>query len=294
MLVASWQRSATIHRRDPAEAAPPRRLSDLELRQVRQRMEPVIAASGDILDHLHRAVGGNGCCVLLSDAQGVPVDRRGFPGDDDTFRHWGLWLGNDWSEAAEGTNGIGTAIAEKRSVIIHADQHFHSRNTGLSCMSAPIFGPDGGLMAVLDVSSCRADLTAELIPILSLTVSWAAKRIEVGCFRNAFPAARLMAGPGQPEDVMLAINRDELVVGATRAARHAYNITDTRIAQGLPAALLFEPEWDGGSALSRAEQQTVKRALAEARGNASAAARKLGVSRATLYRMLKRANSSAP
>ncbi len=75
--------------------------------------------------------------------------------DDETFRQWGLWTGTVWSEESEGTNGIGTCLVERRTLTIHRDQHFHSRNTLLSCTTAPVYDHEGNLAAALDVSSCR-------------------------------------------------------------------------------------------------------------------------------------------
>ena len=123
-LVASWRRSSALHRLDPAACKPPQRVSETELDQARQRIEPLIHAAQASLDRLYQAVGGVGCCVLLADHEGVPVDRRGAVADDPTFRDWGLWTGTVWSEAAQGTNGIGTCIVEQRTVSIHRDQHF--------------------------------------------------------------------------------------------------------------------------------------------------------------------------
>ncbi|RAI32660.1 GAF domain-containing protein, partial [Rhodoplanes roseus] len=88
------------------------------------------------LDQLFSAVGAAGCCVLLADSDGVPVERRGEAGDDATFEDWGLWPGALWSEATEGTNGIGTCVIERRPVTVHRDQHFFARNGALGCMAA--------------------------------------------------------------------------------------------------------------------------------------------------------------
>src|SRR5688572_13644346 len=158
-LVASWQRSSNLHRLEPADRRPPQRLTDAEFRRARQRIEPLVEAAQPSLDRLYLAVGGVGCCVLLADRDGVPVERRGAGGDDRTFREWGLWTGTIWSEDSEGTNGIGTCLVEQRALTIHRDQHFFSRNTLLSCTTAPIYDHEGNLAAALDVSSCRADLT---------------------------------------------------------------------------------------------------------------------------------------
>jgi hypothetical protein len=107
-LIASWRRSSSLYGLDPAERKPPDRLTDTELCRVRQEIEPLIQVAQSSLDRLFLAVGGAGCCVLLADRNGIPVERRGAPGDDATFLSWGLWPGTSWSEESEGTNGIGT------------------------------------------------------------------------------------------------------------------------------------------------------------------------------------------
>ena len=83
------------------------------------------------------------------------------------------------------------------------------------------------------------------------------------------------------------MDRDDLVIGATRAARLALSITDERIAGQLAASeVLGAGSVESG--LTEAERGAVRRALALNGGNVSAAARALGVSRATLHRKLRR------
>ncbi|MFD9898737.1 helix-turn-helix domain-containing protein [Mesorhizobium sp. NPDC059025] len=293
-LVASWQRSASLHRLDPAEHKPPLRLTSAELRMAHQRIEPLIRTAQASLDRLYLAVGGVGCCVLLADTNGIPVDRRGASGDDRTFETWGLWTGTVWSEDAEGTNGIGTCIVEQRTLTIHADQHFLDRNTGLSCTTAPIFDHEGNLAAALDVSSCRADLTEGFAGLISMAVADAARRIEADHFRQMFPEARILLAPAQDKHAggLLAIDRDDLVIGATRAARMSLGLTSDQLAKPLPAGDLLGKRELGGGELREAERAVLQRALARSDGNVAAAARLLGVSRATLHRKLNRLEMS--
>lgn len=291
-IAASWRRSMTIHGLAPEDHGRARTVTAERLREARQAMEPLTLAAQPVLDRLFLAVGDTGCCVLLTDADGIAVDRRGAPVDDDTFHLWGLWPGADWSEAAEGTNGIGTALAEHRPVTIHRDQHFHTRNTGLSCTTHPIHDHLGRLAGALDVSSARADATAMMLGLISNAVGDAARAIETQAFRQAFADARIVlagngAGDGPDRSAaLLAVDRDDLVIGATRAARQALKITDARIAAQLPAADLLGRAAEAD--LLAAERGAIRRALARSGGNVSAAARALGVSRATLHRKLNR------
>lgn len=291
-LVASWRRSAALHRLDPSERQPPRRLTKGELKLARQRIEPLIHAAEASLDRLYLAVGGVGCCVLLADRDGVPVERRGAVGDDRTFDEWGLWTGSVWSEESEGTNGIGTCLVEGRMLTIHRDQHFFSRNTAMSCTTAPIHDHEGNLAAALDVSSCRADLTEGFVHLISVAVGDAARRIEAEYFRLAFPHARVVLAPTPDNSpaALLAVDGDDLVIGATRSARLALGLSAESFANPLPASDVLGGVRGGvrGEGFDGAERAVVARALARAQGNVSAAAEALGVSRATLHRKLAR------
>jgi transcriptional regulator of acetoin/glycerol metabolism len=289
-LVASWTRSAALHHLDPAERRPPSRLTGRELDLARRRIEPLVRASQASLDRLYLAVGGIGCGVLLADRDGVPVERRGAVADDDTFRDWGLWTGTVWSEESEGTNGIGTCLVEGRALTIHRDQHFHAKNTLLSCTTAPIYDHEGNLAAALDVSSCRADLTEGFVRLIAIALNEAVRRIEAENFRLAYPHARIIMAPtpDQSPGALLAVDREDLVVGATRSARMALNLTPELLAGPLPAADLLGSETSFATDLRAAERAVLERALLRSGGNVTAAARTLGISRATLHRKLGR------
>lgn len=290
-LVASWRRSSGTHHLDPAGHHPTRRLTESELKRARQSVEPLLLVARATLDRLFLAVGGAGCCVLLADRNGVPIDRRGVAADDRTFESWGLWQGSVWSEDSEGTNGIGTCIVEQRPLTIHRDEHFFARNTLLSCTTAPIFDHEGNLAAALDVSSCRADLIEGFVGLVSVAVSDAARRIEADHFRMSFPNARIMLAPipGSQSSVLLAVDADDIIVGASRSARQKLGITQALIDRGTPVGtFVSEATSDTRDALVNAERGVLQRALAQANGNVSVTAKALGVSRATLHRKLKR------
>ncbi len=269
----------------------PETVSAAELSARREAMGGLIAVAQPVLDRLFQSVGDAGCCLLLTDRNGVGIERRGAAADDATFREWRLWPGGVWSEAREGTNGIGTSLAENRPLIIHRDQHFHSRNTRLTCIDAPIYDHLGQLAGALDISSARDDMNPGMAGLIAAALAEAVRTIETQNFNRAFPEARIvLAAGGEKAGVsLLAVDRHDLVVGATRQARLNFAITDDRIAAQLPASdvLAARAAADDGD-LADAERGALRRALARADGNISAAARSLGISRATLHRKLNR------
>ncbi len=294
-LIASWRRSAALHHLDPSAESAPKRLTEAELGRARERLGRLRSVAQATLDRLYLAVGGVGCCVLLADSDGVPLDRRGAPADDKTFDAWGLWTGAVWSEDSEGTNGIGTCLVEQRPLTVHRDQHFFAKNTLLSCTTAPIHDHLGNLAAALDVSSCRADLTEDFMSLIALSVGDAARRIEAENFRAAYPGARILLADAEERGghAWLAVDADDLVVGANHAARQAFGLFAAALSRPLPVAELLGhlPQAD---LLSTAERAAVQRALAAAGGNISRAAALLNVSRATLHRKLNRLGLRRP
>ncbi len=294
-LVASWSRSMRLYGLDPDQGALPNVLTDAELRQARERLGSLIATAQTTLDRLYSAVGSAGCCILLADKDGVPVDRRGCVADDATFCKIGLWTGAVWSEEREGTNGIGTALAEQRALTIHRDQHFRSRNTALSCTVAPVFDHEGRLIAAIDVSSARSDLTEDFVKLISMAVVDAARRLEAENFRLSFPTARIVvasggrfdAGHERHANALLAVDEDDLVIGASRSARHLLDLNDDAFRRPLPASDLLGQHRSARHDYETAERGVIQRTLAQTDGNVSAAAAILGISRATLHRKLK-------
>lgn len=291
-VAASWSRCVNLYNLQPEEARKPYQVDETVYREARERMERLIGSSAEEVDRLYQTIGRSGCCIVLADTDGIVVDRRGAAGDDVEFRALGLWQQNVWSEASVGTNGIGTALADERSVVIHRDQHFMSANIGLSCVTAPIRDHLGQVAAALDVSTCRNDVSEMTLAILSQAVRDAAMRVESNLFRQAFNGARIVVVPqANSMSALIAVDSDDLILGATRAARQALKLDDGTIAQGVPAAdVLRETRGSVISDLEDAERAALRRALSRAQGNVSLAAQTLGISRATLHRKIKRLN----
>jgi transcriptional regulator of acetoin/glycerol metabolism len=288
-LAASWRRSGHLHALDPANRGPSRRLTQGEVAAAQERLGRLLRLAQSTLDRLFLSVGEVGCSVLLADGGGLVVDRRGVVADDATFDAWGLWTGAVWSEKFEGTNGIGTCIFEKRPVTIDRDQHFFTRNSRLFCTTAPIFDEHGELAAALDVSSCRADLTEGFAHLIATAVADAARVIEAENFRRAFPGSRILLTPQSERAInsLLAVDRDDLVVGATRAARRALGLGPAALARPVPAADLIGETRAASDDIALAERAALHRALVRSNGNVSKAAKDLDISRATLHRKLK-------
>ncbi|MET1026253.1 MAG: sigma-54-dependent Fis family transcriptional regulator, partial [Dongiaceae bacterium] len=75
------------------------------------------------------------------------------------------------------TNGVGTCLQEHRPLSVVMGDHFSTRNTTLTCTVTPLFGSEGELIGILDVSTARpADYDSQ--KIMQEIVGAATRRIE--------------------------------------------------------------------------------------------------------------------
>jgi len=183
---ASWERSLTHHGIDPSKPAPVQVLTVTELREHTQPIEQFLRIAKAGTRHLHRQVGNLGYSTLLCNASGVTVHCLGDERFDRQWKEAGLFLGAVWSERQEGTCGVGTALVEQIPLTIHKDEHFRVKNTNLTCSCAPIMGPSGKLMGLIDVSSLHSpDPKSSQSIALELAIR-AARMIESAYFFSQF------------------------------------------------------------------------------------------------------------
>ena len=235
----SWQRCASELLVKPDSQAAPNIVSDSELRKVREPLAKAIAYAREEIDRLYAIVRQEGYVVLLCNADGIAIYHRGDEAHADQFKYWGIWVGGVWSEKIEGTNGIGTCITEQRPILVHRDQHFRTRHTGLTCAGAPIFDPSGRLVLVLDASSMTADKSHTLaLAATKVAARGVEERLFRDCFRNMWIIAALLLDDSD-EALLLAVDSDQRIVGADRLARSTFALDD-RLNTGLPLHTIFD------------------------------------------------------
>src|SRR5215510_13964606 len=232
---ASWQRSAQRYRIAQGSPQAPCILTAQELSVSRAPVDELVGIAAEENDRLFAAVGKVGYALLFTASDGVVVDVRGEPGRIQQFKYWGIWQGGIWAENVEGTNGIGTCIAEKAPITVHCSHHFRARHATLSCCGVPVFDPNQNLVAVLDVSSCEPQLSEHSHALAFALTIEAARSIEERLFRHLHRRAWILSAiaPRRPQPLLLAVEADERVVGADRHASAALNIDDRQLAAGL-------------------------------------------------------------
>ncbi|MBW4052075.1 MAG: sigma-54-dependent Fis family transcriptional regulator [Proteobacteria bacterium] len=182
----SWLRCLTQYNLDPQSQREPYVLPrDERLARKERNLELVSFADAEMA-HLYHQLAGSGYSIILTDRDGVLLDYYG----DLSFRNaafrTGLVLGAVWSEEHGGTNGMGTCLCERAPLIIHRDQHFFSRNTGLTCCAAPIFDHTGDLVAVLDASGESDRAQQHTLVLVNMSAQMIENRLFLHRFKDEF------------------------------------------------------------------------------------------------------------
>jgi serine phosphatase RsbU (regulator of sigma subunit)/anti-sigma regulatory factor (Ser/Thr protein kinase) len=154
-----------------------------------------LRAADPVLRDLTASLAQVGMTIALCDAQGRMIQRLG--GDRrlrDRLDEVRFAPGFDASERVAGTNGVGTALAERGPVLVVGREHFADCLQPFACAGAPVRDPlSGRIEAILDLTCLRDDSD----PAMLRLVREAARTIE----------ARLLEQSTQRERALLAAYR---------------------------------------------------------------------------------------
>ncbi|ACB33126.1 GAF modulated sigma54 specific transcriptional regulator, Fis family [Leptothrix cholodnii SP-6] len=190
-LLASWMRSVTEHGLEPDRIQEPDVLTHAELLERRAPIEEMSAFSSPEIDRLYQHLSDHAQVVMLSDAQGVVIHFRSNSTVVDTCSALRVLPGSIWSEDKQGTTGVGLCLREQKPLSIVMAEHFATKLAGLSCTVAPIFGAEGRLVGVLNVTAMRSTDHA-LQGVVREMVANSARRIENVFFDRRHARARIL------------------------------------------------------------------------------------------------------
>jgi transcriptional regulator of acetoin/glycerol metabolism len=319
----SWERCLS-HGLQPEQTTVFDLISREHMARTLEANQVLVQTAKPILEKLGNAIADTHYFAILTNAEGVVVDVSGAIDRADRRADLITRIGTDLSEQHVGTTAIGTALTERQPVWLHRGEHFFANTAVYSCAGAPVFGPQGDCVGMLDLTGIEAVERPELKHL----VTQVAGKIE-----NALVLAQNHAlmvrlnwpgnAMGSDADGMLCLDADGWITGANQTARQMVpNLGSSQTVHvsevfGIPYQMLFDavrrsntvlevPLWTGlrlqampvgkaqesmdarGGALKDIETALIIKAVEQARGNVAQAAAALGISRATVYRKLGR------
>ncbi|MCV2348499.1 helix-turn-helix domain-containing protein [Paucibacter sp. Y2R2-4] len=196
------------------------RLSASSLQELQIRNARLCAQALPVMDMLYQQLIHSHSMVLLSDASGVVLHALGDPGFLERAQQVALAPGAVWSEAAKGTNAVGTALMNEAPTVVNGQDHYLREFHFLTCSAAPIFDHKGGLLGVINVSGDRRSYHPHTLALATLS----ARLIESQWFNDQFrQSLRLHLHPqaqslGTIQEGVLALDEAGRVLGANRCA----------------------------------------------------------------------------
>src|SRR3984885_8144939 len=225
----SWMRCISFGL-DTLRPPTPEFVSPAILRQEQQRYSLLRGLALAEMHTLHQQIAGSNFMIAFATAEGLLLDIISDPSFSEASNAASIRPGAVWTERICGTNGLGTAAHLKRPIVVHGREHFFSRYNNLTCVAAPIFGPDGELTGILDASSDCMSRQAHTRALVGM----AATQIENGLFREHHRGHILIAFHNRGEYLhtlsagLLAVDNDGMILAANRAA--------SVLLHGLPAS----------------------------------------------------------
>jgi sigma-54 dependent transcriptional regulator, acetoin dehydrogenase operon transcriptional activator AcoR len=197
-IVRSWRRARETFGIDPGQRRCTRLLSGAEVTHRRERDDTYHLAQ-PILEEFGARLASSKQVLTYFDAAGWMLSAGGNPATAERVAEINFCPGANWREESVGTNGPGTALAERRPVEVFASEHFVEAWQYWSCSAAPILAPG----------------STEILGIVDLTGPWAAHDVQ------ALVAAQAIAHAIEERLRSAQMVRDQVVEYAFRAAATA-------------------------------------------------------------------------
>ena len=246
-ITRSWIRCLNEYQLDPGACVDPEVVAPAELRERQEGLAEVQEVAKVEMANLYQQLAGSGYAIMLTDREGVLLNYFGDPAFTHAASRSGLMQGAIWSERVQGTNGMGTCLIERRPISVHQDEHFLSRNIGLSCAAAPIFDHEGELVGVLDASGESRLAQQHTLALVSMSVQMIENRVFLHRFRHDF----ILRFHNRPEFVgtlsegAIALTAGGTVLAATRGALVQLGYTSPAEIVGRDISELFNITFPG-------------------------------------------------
>ncbi len=160
-----------------------------------RREGPLSYALPVLADVLLPAAEDAGHVMVVVDPDGVVLWRDGPRAVQRRAEDLGFGAGAVWSEAAGGTNAIGTALADERPTQVYSAEHFVRSHHEWTCAAAPIRDPATGcLLGVVDLSGAAETVHPSTLALVAAAARMAEQHLALR-HRDRLDRLRTFAAP---------------------------------------------------------------------------------------------------
>ncbi|KXI54900.1 MULTISPECIES: sigma-54-dependent Fis family transcriptional regulator [Bacillus cereus group] len=169
--------------------------------------------------------------ALLIDPDGYVLSLSGNKQTLQRAKHINFVEGVKWTEAAVGTNAIGTALEIEEAIMISGTEHYSVASHSWSCAAAPIHNDDGKLIGVLDFS-CPIEFSHPYMLGMVTSIAHAIEReCSIRVHQNELQLIhRFLDVIDSNEQVVICNHRDVIVSASKRVRERVCNWSRMKLA----------------------------------------------------------------
>lgn len=182
VVAESWKRCLADYNLLPDRVPRAEVLGHTELRLLLDEREEFLRIAEPEVERLFSRLVDSEYLVSLASPQGAMLLFRCDYQYLGELAGSGVIPGSVWTEERQGTNGVGTCLRVGQSVSIVGSQHYGAATQALTCLTAPVFGRQGAIESVINVTSARAEVDARMNNVVRNIVERSARRIENAYF----------------------------------------------------------------------------------------------------------------
>ena len=251
-IARSWTRARDVYRIDPALRRAP--LDAREALSLLREQDETLELARPILARLSARLADAGHVLAYFDADGLMLSIGGDPGTIAQVAEINLCPGARWREDLTGTNGSGTALAERRATEVFASEHFVEAWQPWTSAAAPVLLPGSGEIAAIvqitgpwDTPEPQGLVAAAALAAAVEERIRARQQVRDEVVRHAMRAAR------SGGEAMIAVDARGRVLQASDAARRRLSLDGGELPRAVRERLvstLLGPEAQGDEELS--------------------------------------------
>ncbi len=157
--------------------------------------------------------------ALLIDPDGYVLSLSGNKQTLKRAKHINFVEGVKWTEAAVGTNAIGTALQIEEAIMISGTEHYSVASHSWSCAAAPIHNDDGKLIGVLDFS-CPIEFSHPYMLGMVTSIAHAIEReCSIRVHQNELQLIHRFLDVIDSDEQVVICNHRDVIVSASKRVR---------------------------------------------------------------------------
>ncbi|MCU4929050.1 sigma-54-dependent Fis family transcriptional regulator [Bacillus cereus] len=198
-------------------------LSSIFFQDQKKKSEIFLDIAIPQIQNMRKTIDELQMMALLIDPDGYVLSLSGNKQTLKRAKHINFIEGVKWTEAAVGTNAIGTALEIEEAIMISGTEHYSVVSHSWSCAAAPIHNDDGKLIGILDFS-CPIEFSHPYMLGMVTSIAHAIEReCSIRVHQNELHLIHRFLDVIDSDEQVVICNHRDVIVSASKSVRERIN-----------------------------------------------------------------------